>query len=192
MAKARDYADWTAQIEKDSGTINVFGLSKQTLKKRVSVPPQYINKMRLAVEKQLTHELYKWVQTWIARFLEPIFNFRYNEDVEGAIVSFDAKSMRPLQSTTSLQNSPGDAYLHFSIKVDIVLFAPKPSMYLTGVCTEVSKEKKSRSWVTTSIVDYRQLYQLSRVWYFQLYNLAHRQRGQTTRDGLDVRHWRSD
>ena len=66
------------------------------------------------------------------------YSFRYNEDVEGAIVSFDAKSMRPLQSTTSLQNSPGDAYLHFSIKVDIVLFAPKPSMYLTGVCTEVS------------------------------------------------------
>lgn len=59
MAKTRDYAEWAAQIDKDSGTINVFGLSKQTLKKRVSVPPQYINKMRLAVEKQLTHELYK-------------------------------------------------------------------------------------------------------------------------------------
>ena len=65
------------------------------------------------------------------------FCFRYNEDIEGAIVSFNSKSMRPVQTTTSLQNSPGDAYLHFTVKVDIVLFAPKPNMYLTGVCTEV-------------------------------------------------------
>ena len=64
--------------------------------------------------------------------------FRYNEDIQGAIVAYDSKSMRPVQSTASLQNSPGDAYLHFTIKADIVLFAPKPNMYLTGECTEVS------------------------------------------------------
>ena len=59
MAKTRDYAEWAAQIDKDSGTINVFGLSLQTIKKKVSIPPAYMNSMRLAVEKMLTHELYK-------------------------------------------------------------------------------------------------------------------------------------
>ena len=59
MSKKRSYAEWAAQIDKDSGTINVFGLTKEILRKKVSIPPSYMNKMRVAVEKMLTHELYK-------------------------------------------------------------------------------------------------------------------------------------
>ena len=62
---------------------------------------------------------------------------RYNEDLNGAIVSYNPSSVRPVSSSTSLQNSPADAYLHFTIKVEIILFAPQPGTYLTGECTEV-------------------------------------------------------
>ena len=64
--------------------------------------------------------------------------FRYNDDLHGAIVSFDKNSIRPTSSTTSLANSPADAFLHFTIKVDIILFAPKAGIYLSGECTEVN------------------------------------------------------
>ena len=57
--------------------------------------------------------------------------------MHGAIVSFDKNSIRPTSSTTTLSNSPADAYLHFTIKVDIILFAPRAGIYLSGECTEV-------------------------------------------------------
>ena len=69
--------------------------------------------------------------------------FRYNDEIEGAVVSYNPKTLRPVQSATSLHNSPGDAYIHFTVKVDVILFAPKPNMYLTGEVTEVFKTLKT-------------------------------------------------
>ena len=51
METTREYAEWTKYMNENSGTINVFGLSLQTMKKKVSIPPAYMNSMRLAVEK---------------------------------------------------------------------------------------------------------------------------------------------
>ena len=73
----------------------------------------------------------RYAQIWLQLF-------RYNDDLHGAIVSFDKNSIRPTSSTTSLANSPADAFLHFTIKVDIILFAPKAGIYLSGECTEVN------------------------------------------------------
>ena len=56
MATTRDYAEWAAQIGENSP---YSGLSLQTLKKKVSIPPAHMNSMRLAVEKMFTNELYK-------------------------------------------------------------------------------------------------------------------------------------
>ena len=67
-----------------------------------------------------------------------MLDFRYNQDLNGTIVSYNPLSIRPTTSTPSLQNSPADAYINFTIQVDIILFAPKPGTYLSGECTVVS------------------------------------------------------
>jgi len=119
MATDRSYSEWVEILNRDG--LSSCGLSKKVLKKKVSIPPSYMNKLRMACEHILTADLNK-----------------YNDDLHGAIVSFDKNSIRPTSSTTSLANSPADAFLHFTIKVDIILFAPKAGIYLSGECTEVN------------------------------------------------------
>jgi len=109
------YSEWLDKVDGSNG------LYKKRLRKKVSVPPSYLNTLRLACQKILDHQLNK-----------------YNEDLNGTIVSYNPTSIRPTTSTTSLQNSPADAYINFTIQVDIILFAPKPGTYLSGECTEIT------------------------------------------------------
>ena len=59
MATDRSYSEWVEILNRDG--LSSCGLSKKVLKKKVSIPPSYMNKLRMACEHILTADLNKWV-----------------------------------------------------------------------------------------------------------------------------------
>ena len=64
--------------------------------------------------------------------------FRYDADISGTLVAYNDKSFKSVEQTVSLKNRPGEAYLNFTLEVDVVIFSPEPGSFLRAVCKEVA------------------------------------------------------
>ena len=52
-------------------------------------------------------------------------------------MAYNDKTFKSMEQTVSLKNRPGEAYLNFTLEVDVVIFGPEPGSFLRAICKEV-------------------------------------------------------
>ena len=52
-------------------------------------------------------------------------------------MAYNDKTFKSMEQTVSLKNRPGEAYLNFTLEVDVVIFSPEPGSFLRAICKEV-------------------------------------------------------
>ena len=111
-------------------------LKLKKIRRKVSIPPSYMGNLKSACTTILNKSLTKYTT-----FLWPFHYysiFRYDADISGTLVAYNDKSFKSVEQTVSLKNRPGEAYLNFTLEVDVVIFSPEPGSFLRAVCKEVA------------------------------------------------------